>query len=89
MSICHVRQARIFAIMGSAAFVGGISRMVLSMTVIMLEATGDLFFLLPFAIVLIVSHWVGDMFNPSIYEMIIQMKNYPFLRPDPPKWAIG
>jgi chloride channel 7 len=75
--------------MGSAAFVGGISRMVLSMTVIMLEATGDLFFLLPFAIVLIVSHWVGDMFNPSIYEMIIQMKNYPFLRPDPPKWAIG
>lgn len=87
--MCHVRQARIFAIMGSAAFVGGISRMVLSMTVIMLEATGDLFFLLPFAIVLIVSHWVGDMFNPSIYEMIIQMKNYPFLRPDPPKWAIG
>lgn len=89
MSLCHVHQARIFAIMGSAAFVGGISRMVLSMTVIMLEATGDLFFLLPFAIVLIVSHWVGDMFNPSIYEMIIQMKNYPFLRPDPPKWAIG
>lgn len=74
--------------MGSAAFVGGISRMVLSMTVIMLEATGDLFFLLPFAIVLIISHWVGDFFNPSIYEMIIQMKGYPFLRPDPPKWAI-
>lgn len=39
-------QVRIFAIMGSAAFVGGICRMVLSMTMIMLEATGDLFFLL-------------------------------------------
>lgn len=82
-------QVRIFAIMGSAAFVGGISRMVLSMTLIMLEATGDLFFLLPFAVVLIVSHWVGDMFTPSIYDLLIQMKGYPFLRPDPPKWAVG
>ena len=63
--------------------------MVLSMTVIMLEATGDLFFLLPFAVVLIISHWIGDFFNPSIYEMIINMKGYPFLRPDPPKWTIG
>ena len=47
-------QVRIFAIMGSAAFVGGISRMVLSMTLIMLEATGDLFFLLPIFVVLMV-----------------------------------
>ncbi len=75
--------------MGSAAFVGGISRMVLSMTVVMLEATGDLFFLLPFGVVLLVAHWVGDFFTPSIYDMLIQMKGYPFLRPDPPKWALA
>jgi len=82
-------QVRIFAIMGSAAFVGGICRMVLSMTVIMLEATGDLFFLLPFGVVLLTAHWVGNLFGPSIYDMLIQMKSYPFLHPDPPKWALG
>jgi chloride channel 7 len=40
-------------------------------------------------VVLIISHWVGDFFTPSIYDMIIEMKGYPFLKPDPPKWAAG
>jgi len=85
----YLGQVRVFAIMGSAAFVGGITRMVPSMTVIMLEATGNLFFLLPFALVLLSAHWVGDLFTPSIYDMIIEIKGYPFLRPDPPKWALA
>jgi chloride channel 7 len=35
------------------------------------------------------SREVGDFCGPSIYDMLIQTKGYPFLRPDPPKWASG
>jgi len=45
-------QVRVFAIAGSAAFVGGISRMLLPITVILMEAVGNLFFFLPLALTL-------------------------------------
>jgi chloride channel 7 len=42
---------------------GGIVRMTISLTVIIIEATGNITFGLPVMVVLMVSKWIGDLFN--------------------------
>lgn len=83
-------QVQIFALMGSAAFVGGISQMVLSMTMIMVEVIGDIFLLIPFATALITSHWVRHglldiaLYSPyyyRLYPIIITTATYKMNNP--------
>ena len=66
---------------------GGVTRMTLSLVVIMLEITNDLDALLPIMLVAMVAKWVGDGFIHSLYDMQIHMGNIPFLEWDAPKLA--
>ena len=64
---------------GSAAFLGGMIRMNISLTVLMIEATQLIQFGLPIMIAVMVSKWVGDLFNDGIYHIGIHLKKYPYL----------
>jgi len=54
-----------FALIGAAAMLGGISRMTVSITVIVLECTTNITYLLPIALAIMVAKLVGDLFNQA------------------------
>ncbi|XP_043478610.1 H(+)/Cl(-) exchange transporter 7 [Leptopilina heterotoma] len=68
-----------YALLGAAAQLGGVVRMTISLTAILIEATQGISFGLPIIIVLIMSKWVGDFFNEGIYEIHTQMAGVPLL----------
>ncbi|KAL3419096.1 voltage gated chloride channel [Phlyctema vagabunda] len=69
-----------YAIIGAAAALGGVTRMTVSIVVIMFELTGALTYVLPIMIAVMLSKWVGDAFGKKgIYESWIHFNEYPFL----------
>ena len=69
-----------YAIIGAAALLGGVTRMTVSIVVIMFELTGALTYVLPIMIAVMIGKWVGDALSrKSIYESWIQFSGYPFL----------
>ncbi|KAL0931679.1 H(+)/Cl(-) exchange transporter 3 [Colletotrichum truncatum] len=69
-----------YAIIGAAASLAGVTRMTVSIVVIMFELTGALTYVLPIMIAVMISKWVGDAFSRrGIYEAWIHFNEYPFL----------
>ncbi|RKF73690.1 H exchange transporter 3 [Golovinomyces cichoracearum] len=69
-----------YAIVGAAAALGGVTRMTVSIVVIMFELTGALTYVLPIMIAVMLSKWVGDAFGKrDIYESWIHLNEYPLL----------
>lgn len=69
-----------YAIIGAAAALAGVTRMTVSIVVIMFELTGALTYVLPIMIAVMISKWVGDAFGRrGIYETWIHFYEYPFL----------
>ncbi|XP_046896580.1 chloride transport protein 6 [Hypomesus transpacificus] len=68
-----------FALIGAAAFLGGVVRMTISLTVILIESTNEITYGLPIMITLMVAKWTGDFFNKGIYDIHILLKGVPLL----------
>jgi chloride channel 7 len=71
----------IFAIVGMAAFLAGVSRLSISLTVIVIETTNDLANLLPIMLAVMAAKFVADSINHPIFDSQIAIKNIPFLEP--------
>jgi chloride channel 3/4/5 len=69
-----------YAIIGAASALAGVTRMTVSIVVIMFELTGALTYVLPIMIAVMLSKWIGDAFSKrGIYESWIQFNEYPYI----------
>nr|CAD7397164.1 unnamed protein product [Timema poppensis] len=73
-----------YALVGAAAQLGGTVRMTISLTVILIEATGNITFAFPLMLSLIMAKWTGDIFNEGIYDIHIKLSQVPILQWEPP-----
>jgi len=72
----------VYALIGSAAMLGGVTRMTVSLVVIMFEITGDVNFIVPIMLAVMVAKWIGDAIGKeSIYDEHILFNGYPYLDP--------
>ena len=66
--------------MGAAAALGGVTRMTISLVVIMFELTGGLTYIIPIMFACMTAKWAGDAFgNRGIYDAHIELNQYPYL----------
>lgn len=69
-----------YAVIGACAFLGGVTRMTVSLVVIMVELTGGLSYSVPLMCAALISKLVGDaLVREGIYDAHIQLNNYPYL----------
>lgn len=70
----------IFAMVGSAAFLAGVSRMTVSLAVIMFELTGEVNFIPPFMVAILTAKWVADCISADgVYDLSQHLMGHPFL----------
>lgn len=69
-----------YAMAGAGAFLAGVTRMNVTLAVILFEITGSLGHVLPFSTAILFANWIGNAIEPhSIYELVIHNNNFPFL----------
>eukprot|EP01032_Pedospumella_encystans_P012074 gene12074-13992_t len=71
-----------YALMGAIAITGGIARMTISLTVMVLEATGDMQYVLPLMLTVMTARWIGNLFTEGIYDMHIRTRRLDYLDED-------
>ena len=76
-------RSSIFAMVGAAAFLAGVSRMTLSLCVIMSELTGALEYVVPHMVAIMVAKWTADAFSAKgVYDFAQTVLGHPLLDPD-------
>lgn len=70
----------VYALVCAGATMCGVTRLSVTLAVILFELTGSLEHVLPFAIGVLVSKWTADALEPSsIYDLLTDMNAYPYL----------
>jgi chloride channel 3/4/5 len=70
----------VYALVAAGATMCGVTRLSVTLAVILFELTGSLDHVLPFSLAVLVSKWTADAMEPlSIYDLLTDMNSYPFL----------
>jgi chloride channel 3/4/5 len=70
----------VYAMVAAGATMCGVTRLSVTLAVILFELTGSLDHVLPFSVGVLVSKWTADFIEPrSIYDLLTDMNSYPFL----------
>eukprot|EP01038_Epipyxis_sp_PR26KG_P010243 gene10243-13777_t len=75
----YVADSGTYALIGAAAILGGMARMTIAGCVIVLEACGNITYLLPLMLTFAASRYAGNAINEPMYDMQIRLKEMPFL----------
>jgi chloride channel 3/4/5 len=70
----------IYALIAGGSVMCGVTRLSVTIPVILFELTGSLDYVLPFSASILVAKWTADALEPlSIYDLLTNMNSYPFL----------
>ena len=70
----------VYALVAAGATMCGVTRLSVTLAVILFELTGSLDHVLPFSLAVLVAKWTADGLEPlSIYDLLTEMNDYPFL----------
>ena len=70
----------VYALIAAGATMCGVTRLSVTLAVILFELTGDLYYVLPFSLAVLCAKWTADAVEPlSIYDLLTEMNSYPFL----------
>jgi chloride channel 3/4/5 len=70
----------VYALIAAGATMCGVTRLSVTLAVILFELTGDLNHVLPFSLAVLCAKWTADAIEPlSIYDLLTEMNSYPFL----------
>eukprot|EP00595_Chromulina_sp_UTEXLB2642_P002816 CAMPEP_0196768430 /NCGR_PEP_ID=MMETSP1095-20130614/42743_1 /TAXON_ID=96789 ORGANISM="Chromulina nebulosa, Strain UTEXLB2642" /NCGR_SAMPLE_ID=MMETSP1095 /ASSEMBLY_ACC=CAM_ASM_000446 /LENGTH=419 /DNA_ID=CAMNT_0042138009 /DNA_START=1457 /DNA_END=2716 /DNA_ORIENTATION=- len=75
----YVTDSGTYALIGAASLLGGMSRMTIAGTIILLEATGNPGLLLPLMLTFAAARYSGNAINQPMYDMHIELREMPFL----------
>eukprot|EP00429_Kryptoperidinium_foliaceum_P004088 CAMPEP_0176007594 /NCGR_PEP_ID=MMETSP0120_2-20121206/3313_1 /TAXON_ID=160619 /ORGANISM="Kryptoperidinium foliaceum, Strain CCMP 1326" /LENGTH=944 /DNA_ID=CAMNT_0017340359 /DNA_START=101 /DNA_END=2932 /DNA_ORIENTATION=- len=75
----------IYAMVGAGAMLAGVSRLTLSLAVVLFELTGGLTYIVPFMMAVLIGKWTGDLVTDgrSIYDVHGELKG--FTKVEPPE----
>ena len=80
----------VFALIGAASFTAGVTRLTVSLAVIILEMSNELQLLLPIVVAVIVAKWTADNCTVSLFNVrIVQLMRMPYLSHDLPATIWG
>lgn len=70
----------VYALVAAGATMCGVTRLSVTLAVILFELTGSLDHVLPFSLAVLVAKWTADAIEPlSIYDLLTDMNSYPLL----------
>jgi len=79
----------VYALVGAAAMLGGVTRITITLSVILFETTNQLYLITPIMLTILLAKSVADCFNISLYDIHIALKCFPYVEPDPPRVLQG
>jgi chloride channel 7 len=79
----------VYALIGAAAMLSAVTRITITITVILFETTNQVFLIMPIMATVLIAKWIADVYNISLYDMHVELKCVPFVEPDPPNAMDG